>query len=40
MLSKSRGDWAYTILDVSNDVDAELLEKLEALDPVVRARAI
>ncbi len=40
MLSKSRGDWAYTILDVSNDVDAALLEKLEALEPVVRARAI
>lgn len=40
MLSKSRGDWAYTILDVSNDVDTALLEKLEALEPVVRARAI
>lgn len=40
MLSKSRGDWAYTILDVSNDVPAELLTRLEALDPVIRARAI
>lgn len=40
MLSKSRGDWAYTILDVSNDVSPELLQKLEALDPVVRVRAI
>ncbi|MCI5650887.1 MAG: phosphoglycerate dehydrogenase [Ruminococcus bromii] len=40
MLSKSRGDWAYTILDVSNDVTPDLLAELEALDPVVRARAI
>lgn len=40
MLSKSRGDWAYTILDVSNDVDPPMIEKLEALDPVVRARVI
>lgn len=40
MLSKSRGDWAYTILDVSNDVDPAMIEKLEALDPVVRARVI
>ena len=40
MLSKSRGDWAYTILDVSNDVTPALLAELEALEPVVRARAI
>ena len=40
MLSKSRGDWAYTILDVSNDVTPDLLAELEALDPVVHARAI
>ena len=40
MLSKSRGDWAYTILDVSGDVTPELAEKLEALEPVVRARII
>lgn len=40
MLSKSKGDWAYTILDVSNDVSPALLQALEALAPVVRARAI
>lgn len=40
MLSKSRGDWAYTILDVSGNVTPELAEKLEALEPVVRARII
>ena len=37
MLSKSRGDWAYTILDVTGDVTEDVREKLAALSPVVRA---
>jgi len=40
MLSKSRGDWAYTILDVTGDVTEDVREKLAALSPVVRARVI
>ena len=38
MLSKSRGDWAYTILDVTGDVTEDVREKLAALSPVVRAK--
>jgi len=40
MLSKSRGDWAYTILDVSGNICPTITEKLNALDAVVRARVI
>lgn len=40
MLSKSRGEWAYTILDVSGNVTPELIKKLSELTPVVRARYI
>ena len=40
MLSKSRGDWAYTILDVTGDVTEDVREKLAALSPVVRVRVI
>lgn len=40
MLSKSRGDWAYTLLDVMGDVHEDLPEALAALEPVVRARVI
>ena len=37
MLSKSRGDYAYTILDVLGDVDAD---KVSAVDGVIRVRVI
>ena len=40
MLSKSRGDWAYTILDASGEIAPDIAEKLQALEPVVRARVI
>lgn len=40
MLNKSRGDYAYTMVDVS-DVDAEhIIEKLEEIDGVIKARVI
>lgn len=40
MLNKSRGDYAYTMLDVS-DVDSEhIIAKLEEIDGVIRARVI
>ena len=40
MLSKSRGDWAYTIVDASGEITPDIAEKLQALAPVVRARVI
>ncbi len=40
MLNKSRGDYAYTMVDVS-DVDADhIIEKLEEIDGVIKARVI
>ena len=40
MDSKSRKDYAYTILDVASDVDAAAAEKISAIDGVIRVRVI
>ena len=40
MMSKSKGDYAYTILDVSNPVTDAHLEALKRLDPIIRVRLI
>ena len=39
MLSKSRGDYAYTIIDVAG-AGADELAKIAAVDGVIRVRAI
>jgi len=40
MLNKNRGDYAYNIIDVSGDVSADLLAKLQAVDGVINVRVI
>lgn len=40
MLNKSRGDYAYTMLDVSGIDDDEILAKIEAVDGIIRVRII
>ncbi|MCM1495061.1 MAG: phosphoglycerate dehydrogenase [Bacteroides sp.] len=40
MISKSKGNWAYSMLDVSEAVSDEIMEKLKAIDGVVRVRVI
>ena len=40
MDSKSRKDYAYTILDVANDVDESAKDKIAAIDGVIRVRVI
>lgn len=40
MVSKSRGDWAYTILDVETKVDENSKAALEAVEGVVKVRVI
>ncbi len=40
MDSKSKKDYAYTILDVANDVDEEAKAKIAAIDGVIRVRVI
>ena len=40
MTNKSRNDYAYTIIDLDSAGNADLIEKLEAIEGVIRARVI
>ena len=40
MLNKSRGDYAYTMLDVAAANDDAIIAELEAIDGVIRVRII
>ncbi|MCD8390465.1 MAG: 3-phosphoglycerate dehydrogenase family protein, partial [Firmicutes bacterium] len=40
MINKSRGDYAYTIINTDSPVDDAVIEKLNALDDVLAARKI
>lgn len=40
MTNKSRGEYAYTMIDVDSDVDVKVVEELEAIDGVLRVRVI
>ena len=39
-VSQSRGDYAYTILDLESDVDDKLLAKVCACDNIIKVRKI
>ncbi|PKM55731.1 MAG: 3-phosphoglycerate dehydrogenase [Firmicutes bacterium HGW-Firmicutes-5] len=40
MINKSRGDWAYTMLDIENESTKEIITALEQIDGVVKVRII
>ena len=40
MINKSRGDFAYNIIDVDNEVSEDILQKIRAVDGVVMTRLI
>ncbi len=40
MINKSKGDYAYTIINTDHEVTADIVEKLNALDEVVKVRVI
>ena len=40
MVSKSKGDFAYTILDVDAPATDKIVEELKAIDGVVRVRVV
>ena len=40
MTNKSRNDYAYTIIDLDSAGNTDLIEKLEAIEGVIRARVI
>ena len=40
MVSKAKGDYAYTILDTDAAVSADAAKALEAVDGVVKVRVI
>jgi D-3-phosphoglycerate dehydrogenase len=40
LLNKSRGEYAYTLIDAEGVVSATLLERIRAIDGVLSARVI
>lgn len=40
MVNKSRGNYAYTVLDICSRASAELVDKVNAIEGVLKARAI
>lgn len=40
MLNKSKGDYAYTIMDLDHDVTDDIIKELEGLDNVLKVRKI
>ena len=40
MTNKSKGDYAYTLIDIEADVTDELVEKLNKFDDVIRVRVV
>ncbi|MCR5735989.1 MAG: phosphoglycerate dehydrogenase [Lachnospiraceae bacterium] len=40
MINKSKGDYAYTMMDVESEITDEIVEKLRAIDGVIRVRVV
>lgn len=40
LVSQSRGDYAYTIIDSASDIDSSLVEKIESGDNILKVRKI
>jgi D-3-phosphoglycerate dehydrogenase len=40
MINKSRKDWAYTLIDVENEVSEAIVDELKGIDGVVKVRII
>lgn len=40
MINKSKGQWAYTILDIESPATAEIVKKLQAIEGVLKVRII
>ena len=40
MMNKSKGDYAYTMLDVAAAVNDDQVKKLEAIDGVIKVRVV
>ena len=40
MTNKSRGDYAYTLIDLEDGIEDALVSKLEKIDGVIRVRVV
>ncbi len=40
MLNKNRGDFAYTVLDVDNEVSANVIDDIKKINGILRVRKI
>mgnify|MGYP000252705852 FL=1 len=38
--NKSKGEYAYTLMDIENDIDSSLVEKLGKIEGVINIRVI
>ncbi len=40
MMNKSRGDYAYTVLDIESPATAQMVEQLQAIEGVFKVRVV
>jgi D-3-phosphoglycerate dehydrogenase len=40
MINKSKGDWAYTLIDLETPTTPQMIDKIEAIEGVLKTRAI
>jgi D-3-phosphoglycerate dehydrogenase len=40
MINKSKGDYAYTIMDLDHEVNDDIIKELEGLENVLKVRKI
>ena len=40
LMNKTKGNWAYTLIDVDNEVKSDLIEKMSSIEGVVRVRKV
>ena len=40
MTNKSRGDYAYTLIDLEDEIEDALVSKIEKIDDVIRVRVV
>ena len=40
MINKSKGDYAYNIIDINGDIDEEIINEIKAIEGIIKVRLI